>query len=250
MLLQNYNVFNANPGHAVGGPTDPRIWYKAGSVQGFYAGAAEVAGQTEKDSFPSGYAPPYSYILAPVAGGMSSRFNASISFSPAGAIAGGLPAAASATITLTPAATGGLIVSGSGSATITFAPTATIISVAAGSGSATITLSPAAAIGAVAYMSGTSGITFSPTVISYAIGYLSGTSTSETEFSPEALARAVWEALAVDFNTAGTMGEKLNSASSAGDPWGTALPGIYADGTAGKIVGEKLLTTIKFLGLK
>lgn len=250
MLLGNYNVFNKNPGHAVGGPTDPTIWFKAGSVQGFYAGDSEIVDQTEKDSFPSGYAPPYSYIPAPRAGGISSRFNGSITLSSTATLAGGLPASGSTSITFSLTGTGGLIVSGSGSATITFVPTATIISVAAGSGSATITLTPTGTPGAVAYMSGSSSVTFSPTAISYAVGYLSGLSTSETEFSPAALARAVWEALAADFNTAGTMGEKLNSASSAGDPWGTSLPGAYGDGTAGKIVGEKLLSTIKFLGLK
>jgi len=36
----------------------------------------------------------------------------------------------------------------------------------------------------------------------------------------------------------------------AGDPWATTLPGSYADGTAGKILGSKVLTTTKFLGLK
>ena len=34
------------------------------------------------------------------------------------------------------------------------------------------------------------------------------------------------------------MGAKLNAASSAGDPWGTAVPGAYADGTAGFILGN------------
>lgn len=38
----------------------------------------------------------------------------------------------------------------------------------------------------------------------------------------------------------GTAADKLNSASSAGDPWATALPGSYAAGTAGNIVGNRL----------
>lgn len=68
--------------------------------------------------------------------------------------------------------------------------------------------------------------------------------------SAKELAAEVWEALAADFNNAGTMGQKLNGAGSAGDPWTTALPGPYAAGTAGKIVGDKLLTWQKFLALK
>ena len=47
-----------------------------------------------------------------------------------------------------------------------------------------------------------------------------------------------WEDLASSHNTAGTMGAKINSAASAGDPWATSLPGSYAAGSAGKIVGS------------
>lgn len=50
---------------------------------------------------------------------------------------------------------------------------------------------------------------------------------------------AVWNALKATYNTAGTMGNALNGAGSSGDPWGTALPGAYAAGTAGKILGDK-----------
>lgn len=40
--------------------------------------------------------------------------------------------------------------------------------------------------------------------------------------------------------TGGTVGGALNSASSAGDPWNTALPGAYASGTAGNIIGNRI----------
>ena len=48
---------------------------------------------------------------------------------------------------------------------------------------------------------------------------LSGEFTPFTELSPESLAASVWAALAADNNVAGTMGEKLNGAGSAGNPW-------------------------------
>ena len=38
------------------------------------------------------------------------------------------------------------------------------------------------------------------------------------------------------------MGNKLNSAASAGDPWTTALPGSYAAVSAGYIIGNQVLT--------
>lgn len=46
---------------------------------------------------------------------------------------------------------------------------------------------------------------------------------------------AVWSALAASNNLPGTMGEKLNSAGSAGDPWSTVLPGSYSGSQAGAL---------------
>jgi hypothetical protein len=71
---------------------------------------------------------------------------------------------------------------------------------------------------------------------SYAVGYLSGTATNETEFSADALARAVWDAVASDFNLAGSMGEKLNDAGSAGNPWASLLASNNSAGSFGEFV--------------
>lgn len=49
-------------------------------------------------------------------------------------------------------------------------------------------------------------------------------------------AAAVWSALAANYNSGGTMGEKLNAAGTAGDPWTAELPGSYVEGTAGYAV--------------
>lgn len=251
MLLGNFNVYNKNPGHEVGGTTNVTAWFKGGTLMNFYLGDAVVSEQTNKASFNVGYLPPHSWVLAPKGGGLSSHRNTTITVSQNGLLAGGLPGSGATTITFTPTGTGGLIVSGSGSASITFSATGTILSIASGSGSATITLSGSALIGALAGLSGQSTVTFTPTALISAIGYLAGTSTNEAEFSPEALARAVWDAMTADHDVAGSFGEALQDAlAAAGDPWGTALPGAYADGTAGKIVGEKLLKLRQFLALK
>lgn len=55
---------------------------------------------------------------------------------------------------------------------------------------------------------------------------------------------AVWDATMASHLTAGTTGNKLNAAASAGDPWLTNLPGAYGAGTAGKIVGDNLNATV------
>jgi hypothetical protein len=54
----------------------------------------------------------------------------------------------------------------------------------------------------------------------------------------------VWDEVLSGHMTAGSTGNALNAAGSAGDPWSTALPGAYGAGTAGKIIGDNLNATV------
>lgn len=83
----------------------------------------------------------------------------------------------------------------------------------------------------------------------FASGNISADLTPFTELSPESLSRSVWNALASDLNSPDTMGNKLNSAGAAGDPWSVVLPGSYTNEQAGNIISklETLLTQIKAL---
>lgn len=54
------------------------------------------------------------------------------------------------------------------------------------------------------------------------------------------IADAVWDEAISGHLTAGSTGNALNAAGSAGDPWSTPLPGSYGAGTAGKIVGDNI----------
>jgi hypothetical protein len=59
------------------------------------------------------------------------------------------------------------------------------------------------------------------------------------------VADAVWEEILADHSgTVGSTAEALNAAGAAGDPWTTALPGAYGAGSAGKIIGDNINTTI------
>lgn len=49
---------------------------------------------------------------------------------------------------------------------------------------------------------------------------------------------SVWDETAAGHNTAGTMGQKLNAAGGAMDPLTNLVPGTYAAGTAGYIIGH------------
>lgn len=50
----------------------------------------------------------------------------------------------------------------------------------------------------------------------------------------------VWDEAIAGHLTGGTTGAALNGAGSAGDPWGTNIPGAYAAGTAGYILGNNI----------
>ena len=94
--------------------------------------------------------------------------------------------------------------------------------------------------GAVADIIGTGSMTGTPK----GRAYMSATITPFTELSPEGLATAVWNSVAAQFNVAGSMGNKLNSASAAGDPWTAELPGLYASGSAGAFLSEARAASI------
>ena len=64
------------------------------------------------------------------------------------------------------------------------------------------------------------------------------------------LAATVWNTVIAEHLTAGTTGKALSDAGSAGNPWSTPVTGNTDTGTFGELVGTKLLTLAKFLGLK
>lgn len=67
---------------------------------------------------------------------------------------------------------------------------------------------------------------------------------SDGDLTLTAIEDAIWDATLADHQDAGSTGEALGDAGAAGDPWGTALPGAYGAGTAGKIVGDNINATI------
>lgn len=59
-----------------------------------------------------------------------------------------------------------------------------------------------------------------------------------------AITNAVWDEPIASHLGAGSTGLTLNGAGAAGDPWATALPGAYGAGTAGKIIGDKIIASV------
>jgi hypothetical protein len=58
------------------------------------------------------------------------------------------------------------------------------------------------------------------------------------------IADGVWDELLAGHTIIGSAGAALAAAGTAGDPWVTPLPGAYAIGTAGYIVGTNLNATV------
>lgn len=85
------------------------------------------------------------------------------------------------------------------------------------------------------------------TLSAFSFSVTVGTNNDKTGYSlatapptAAAIADAVWDEVLSGHLTAGSTGAGLNSASSAGDPWNTAIPGAYGSGTAGNILGNRL----------
>lgn len=218
-LLGNHSVLNKNPGRALGGSTVSETraqWSKLGPIAGRFTGSA---GYSAKENVPTGYLPPYTYGLPRASGGLSA-FNMALGTSVAAANgAMGVAAAGSLAGVGTLTATGALIVSASGALTGTGAATGAILAALAAVGAAAGSCVVVGATTALGWATGAASGVATLAATRYATGELAGDITPFTELSPQNLATAVWAAVAAQNNDAGSMGEKLNGAGSAGNPW-------------------------------
>jgi len=175
----------------------------------------------------------------------------------------GLGGVGTSTISINASGLGGLIAGGVGTATLSITASGSIVATLGAVGESSFVIGAVADIGALGGMVGTAPIHIDADMISYAIGHMVGT-TEESGLTVNGIVNGVWNAIAANYNEPGTTGNKLNSASAAGDPWTADLPGSYPEGSAGFILGTldaealanaimtdpRLLTVAKFLGLK
>lgn len=242
-FLQNTTRFTSLPLRYIGGsPGTFRALWGRSSCRNSTVGEGIT---TQLAGIPAGHYPPSSWNLPYKAGQMSAFTFQGITFTTGNLnVAAGVNLDGNTTFTFTvgPSLLQ-LIVSASGSTSITFTLTggAAAVIEALGGIAFEFTVGPST-LGAVSDLTAGTIFTFTSTATPKAIGNLAGNVTPFTPLSPQSLAAAVWEALSADYNTAGTMGNKLNSAASAGDPWSTALPGGYGAGEAGYILGNRVLT--------
>lgn len=136
----------------------------------------------------------------------------------------------------------------SGSTSITFTVANSDLGAAVGiSGSTSFSITPSIPIlGALAGVSGNTSMAVSSSATLTGYGALSGNITPFTELSPQNLASSVWGAVATQFNEAGTMGNKLNSAASGGVDYAALGEAVWAvlktDADTAGSVGAALLS--------
>jgi hypothetical protein len=240
----------------------PSTWTDSGRVRNFDSGWATVisgACQSKKSARPYGYLPPSCWILPRTAGGIASRgglIHGAGTLTANGALGRNLLATIAGSGSLS--ATGALIVSAvaslTGDGTIS---TANLLAVLQAAATITGSGSLAADVDALGWMLGNLDGSGTLTGVRYATGTLEAEITPFTTLSPQNLATAVWDALATDSNNTGTMGEKVNDAGSASNPWTEVIEGSYtaaellriiAAALAGELSGAAT-TTITILGV-
>lgn len=230
MLIANYSIINQICGHNHSGITNPLKWIRPHVMRGYFTYADEGPNdeQIRRDSFPTGTNPPYSLIM----GDGGTLLVSSNTTDGVGALTGN--AAMGRAIASTIAGTGALTsnlsliiqlacadLNGIGGLSASMSGIIQMASTLAGSGNLAASLQLISYV--VCNMSGSGAVTAT----------LRGTASLEaditpfTTLSPESLAAAVWNALAANFNDAGTMGEKMNDAGSAANPWTEVITGTY-----------------------
>lgn len=251
MLIGSYNVFNKGPGRSLGGGLEagsPGAWFKSGPRRNAYL--SSTATYSKLSSIANTYmAPPYTWVLAFTPGGIGSRYEieGTGTLTAAGAMGVNGEATIAGTSDLT--ATGELVVSGAAALAGTSTMTGDILAALAAEASIAGTSAVSATLDALGFIEATAAGIAAITATLNATGSLAAEISTVTPLSPEGLASSLWGSIAADYNVAGTMGEKLNSAGTAGDPWGADLSG-YAAGTAGNQLNSKVLTLSKYVGLK
>lgn len=212
-LLQNGSILNQYPLRHLGAGVHADISAaNRNDRRNIYSGITDL-----KSGIPNGHGSPSAWLLPLKPGGMSSINYARVTITGVASGVMGVTSPADASFSIQGDGTGGLITSGFGSASMTVQTNiATILATLSGEGSASASMSMAGTIDAIGYFMGDIGFTVSASMIPYATGTMSGSTIDATAITNDSIAAAVWSAIAASYNTAGTMGNKLNTASSGG----------------------------------
>lgn len=239
MILGNVSQFNLGSHRHLGAFGDRYTNYKPSTWHNFFFPDTTTTSTVKSTSFPTGTEPPYSWIVGEKGGELSST----VGMSGLGSIVSNLTNGKGLEANI----------GGGGSLSATVSLLYQLVASLSGAGSLSGSLS--SALGLSANLSGAGSLSATVSLLQAMAASLSGSgiivANLKQVISMEAdifvnsgtatvneLVAGVWGAVAADFNESGTMGQKLNGAGSAGDPWTTDLSGYNTSDTAGKILKE------------
>lgn len=239
-LLGNYSIILKNPATFIGGTqvSNVRSAFNA-SAQGkqrFYP--ETVDGLPLTTALPEGYLAPNAWLLPYEIGSMTtSNLNGAASLTGAGisGLSGTVIMEGSGVLEATGGLLAGLVVEMAGTGNLTALGGGLLEALVTMAGAGTLSGALGAEAGLTVTMSGVGSMTINPSGTGEMVLEIY---VNESQATVQQIVDAVWSALAADFNISGTMGEKLNGAGSAGDPWTTDLTGYNTDDTAGKIIKQ------------
>ena len=239
MLLTNYSFRNSGQERALGGSLNPTYTWGLSKHQAVFYGENAVADVTNKMGLNPGYRPPYALVLPPKDGGMS-MWNGGTGSTIGTGVAGWF---GSATIagsgTITDAACGLIVemlatIAGLGGLTASVIGQLQASATLAGSG--TLTAAQSALAGMTSTLIGTGLLSDAQ---QQALGEMTADIyVNQSQATVQQIVDAVWNALAAEYNLTGTMGEAMNGAGSAGNPWITDLSSYNTANSAGKILKD------------
>lgn len=239
-LIGNYSVILKNPATFIGGTQVSNVRSAFNSMaqnrQRYYPQTIE--GLPATTAIFEGYLTPNAWMIPYEIGSMSTS-----NLNGLGVISGTGVTGLAAEVVMDGigilAATGGLlaglVVSISGTGNLVALGGGLIEAIATMAGQGLLTGALGAEAGLVVQMAGIGTLVASPSGTGEMIVEIY---VNESQATVEQIVSAVWSALASDYNVAGTMGNKLNGAGSAGDPWTTDLAPYVTPGTAGKIIKQ------------
>jgi hypothetical protein len=217
MVYPNARYMSCSPGRSFGpGPGLEIAFRNRGDSMNRYVGETwlKTAGT------PDGYGI-IGLVPAIKSGAMSAMATVATVSGAGDLLSGGPMIGAGAVSTFTGDGNASLIVSLTGDGTMTFSSPGVVLKLTIGlTGSGTISFTGLAGLALIVPFEGT-GTVANLSGVSDLRGFLSmvGEWTPYSTLSPESLASSVWSALATANDSPGTMGEKMNGAGSAGNPW-------------------------------
>lgn len=240
MLLTNQSIINRTLGKQHSGVTNHQRQYRPEVMfNRFFLADNTQSFSNYRDSFPTGTQPPYSYVLGPKGALISSTTYINGSATVVSAFSLGKTMTAD--------------LSGEGSVTAVMSITSSMAASLAGIGALTAPM--IATLGLAAALSGEGDLSGSLSMLIPLAAELEGVGAvvanlkgnldmeaiiyvNQSEATVTQIVSGVWSAVAADYNESGTMGQKLNGAGSAGDPWTTDLSAYNTADTAGLILKQ------------